>query len=59
MTSLQKPLPPGSVIGILGSGQLGRMAALAAASLGYRCHVYGPEPDAPANQVTSLATVAA
>ena len=59
MTRLEKPLPPGSVIGILGSGQLGRMAALAAASLGYRCHIFGPEADAPANQVTSLATVAA
>lgn len=52
------PLAPGAVIGILGGGQLGRMAALAAAHLGYRCHVFCPEPDAPAAQVTSRATVA-
>ena len=56
--TLDKPLPPGSVIGILGGGQLGRMAALAAARLGYRCHAYGPEADAPANQVCAAATVA-
>jgi 5-(carboxyamino)imidazole ribonucleotide synthase len=36
-------LPPGSTIGILGGGQLGRMTALAAARLGYRCVVYAPE----------------
>ena len=36
-------LPPGSTIGIMGSGQLGRMLGLAAADLGYRCHVYAPE----------------
>jgi 5-(carboxyamino)imidazole ribonucleotide synthase len=46
------------VIGILGGGQLGRMTALAAARLGYRCHVFAPEPDGPAAQVTSLATIA-
>jgi phosphoglycerate dehydrogenase-like enzyme len=37
--------PPGETIGILGGGQLGRMLALAAANLGYRCHVYAPEAD--------------
>ena len=42
MTST-KPLPPGSTIGILGGGQLGRMTALAAARLGYRSIVYSPE----------------
>jgi 5-(carboxyamino)imidazole ribonucleotide synthase len=52
------PLAPGAVIGVLGGGQLGRMAALAAARLGYRCHIYCPEPGAPASQVTDLATVA-
>ena len=56
--SIGRPLSPGATIGILGSGQLGRMAALAAARLGYRCHVYGPEADAPANQVSAAATVA-
>ncbi len=54
-----RPLPPGAVIGMLGGGQLGRMTALAAANLGYRTHVYCPEPDAPAAQVTARATTAA
>ena len=35
-------LPPGSTIGILGGGQLGRMMALAAARLGYQCHILDP-----------------
>ena len=52
------PLPPGSVIGILGGGQLGRMTALAAARFGYRCHVFTPETDAPASQVSAYTTVA-
>ncbi len=52
------PLPPRSVIGILGGGQLGRMLALAAAPLGYRCHVFCPEEDAPAAQVSEHTTVA-
>jgi 5-(carboxyamino)imidazole ribonucleotide synthase len=51
-------LGPGAVIGILGGGQLGRMIAMAAARLGYRCHILTPEADSPAAQVTSLATVA-
>ena len=44
-------IPPGETIGILGGGQLGRMIALAAAQLGYRCHVYAPEADAIAADV--------
>ena len=36
-------VPPGSTIGIVGGGQLGRMLALAAAQLGYRCHVFAPD----------------
>jgi 5-(carboxyamino)imidazole ribonucleotide synthase len=52
-------LPPGATIGILGNGQLGRMLSLAAARLGYRTHVYGPEKDSPAEQVATTATVAA
>jgi 5-(carboxyamino)imidazole ribonucleotide synthase len=51
-------LAPGATIGILGGGQLGRMTALAAARLGYRCHVFASEPDSPAAQVSSAATVA-
>lgn len=53
-----RPLPPGSTIGIVGGGQLGRMAALAAAKLGYRVHIYSPERDGPAAQVSAAATVA-
>ncbi len=52
------PLPPGSVIGILGGGQLGRMTVLAAARLGYRCHVFCQRRDEPAAQVSALATLA-
>ncbi len=52
------PLPPGATIGILGGGQLGRMSTLAAARLGYRCHVYSPEPDSPGTQVAAAATIA-
>jgi 5-(carboxyamino)imidazole ribonucleotide synthase len=52
-------LEPGATIGIMGGGQLGRMTALAAARLGYRCHVYCPEHDSPAAQVTAVSTVAA
>ena len=52
------PLPPGAVIGILGGGQLGRMTAMAAARLGYHCHVFCPEADSPAAEVARHATVA-
>ena len=51
-------IAPGATIGIMGGGQLGRMAALAAARLGYRCHIYCPDADSPASRVTSAATVA-
>jgi len=49
-------LPPGSTIGILGGGQLGRMLALAAAQLGYRCHVFAPEATPPATDVCAAHT---
>ncbi len=52
-------LPPGSTIGILGGGQLGRMLALAAAKLGFKSHIYCPDPQSPAFDVTPLKTVAA
>ena len=54
-----RPLPPGSTIGILGGGQLGRMLALAAARLGMKTHIYCPDPKSPAFDVTSRSTVAA
>lgn len=50
------PLKPGSVIGILGGGQLGRMLALAAARLGFRTHVYCPDEDRPAAHVAFACT---
>jgi 5-(carboxyamino)imidazole ribonucleotide synthase len=55
---LEKPLAPGSTIGILGGGQLGRMLALAAAQLGLNSHIYAPEADSPAFQVSTAHTVA-
>lgn len=50
---------PGSTIGIVGGGQLGRMLAMAAARLGYRCHVYAPEEAPPAAEVAAFFTRAA
>ena len=52
------PLPPGSTIGVLGGGQLGRMLALAAARLGFDAAVLTPEADAPASRVAAHAVVA-
>jgi 5-(carboxyamino)imidazole ribonucleotide synthase len=51
-------LPPGSTIGILGGGQLGRMLSLAASKLGFKTHIYCPDPQSPAFQVTPLRTIA-
>ena len=45
------PLTPGATIGVLGSGQLGRMLALAARPMGYGVHVFSPEKDSPAGRV--------
>jgi 5-(carboxyamino)imidazole ribonucleotide synthase len=41
---------PGATIGLMGSGQLGRMFAVAARRMGYRVHVFSPEKDTPAGQ---------
>ena len=54
-----KIIPPGSTIGILGGGQLGRMTALAAARLGYHCHIFCPDADEPAVEVAAAHTGAA
>ena len=51
------PLPPNATIGLVGGGQLGRMSALAAARLGYRCHVLTREVDSPAAQVAHDVTI--
>ena len=53
------PILPGSIIGVLGSGQLGRMLAIAARKMGYRVHVFSPDRDSPAGQVADLETQSA
>jgi 5-(carboxyamino)imidazole ribonucleotide synthase len=47
---------PGSTIGIVGGGQLGRMLAIAAAQLGYKCHIYAPDEAPPAAEVAASFT---
>jgi 5-(carboxyamino)imidazole ribonucleotide synthase len=46
-----KSVLPGSLIGVLGSGQLGRMFAISARRLGYRVHTYSPDRDSPTGQI--------
>jgi 5-(carboxyamino)imidazole ribonucleotide synthase len=53
-----RPLGPDATIGILGGGQLGRMLALAAARLGFKCHIFCPEPLSPAFDVVRRITEA-
>jgi 5-(carboxyamino)imidazole ribonucleotide synthase len=48
---LPPPILPGATIGVFGSGQLGRMLALAARAMGYRIHTFSPESDSPTGQV--------
>jgi 5-(carboxyamino)imidazole ribonucleotide synthase len=54
----QVKLKPGDTIGILGGGQLGRMLAMAASRLGFKCQVFSPDPDSPAFDVVLHATCA-
>lgn len=56
---MSKPLLPGSTIGVFGSGQLGRMLALAARRMGYRIHTFSPDRDSPTGQVADLELTAA
>jgi 5-(carboxyamino)imidazole ribonucleotide synthase len=49
-------IPPGSTIGIIGGGQLGRMLSLAAAQLGYKCHIFDPHEHPPAADVAAFHT---
>jgi 5-(carboxyamino)imidazole ribonucleotide synthase len=46
--------PPGATVGVMGSGQLGRMFAIAARRMGYRVHVFSTERDTPAGQLADL-----
>ena len=52
------PVLPGATLGVLGSGQLGRMFALAARRMGYRVRTYSPDRDTPTGQVADSETVA-
>ncbi|MBL8970612.1 MAG: 5-(carboxyamino)imidazole ribonucleotide synthase [Myxococcales bacterium] len=54
MSETFKPVLPGASIGVLGSGQLGRMFAIAARRMGYRVHTYSPGYDTPTGQVADL-----
>lgn len=58
MTDPTEPLAPGAVIGILGGGQLGRMLSVAAARLGFRCHIFEPGANPPAGHVAEQVTTA-
>ena len=49
---MTRPILPGSTIGVLGSGQLGRLFAIAARRMGYRVHTFSPEDDTPTGQVS-------
>lgn len=49
--SVREPILPGATIGVLGSGQLGRMFAIAARRMGYRVHTLSPDSDTPTGQV--------
>ncbi|MFZ5749993.1 MAG: 5-(carboxyamino)imidazole ribonucleotide synthase [Pseudomonadota bacterium] len=55
---MTEALPAGSVIGILGGGQLGRMLSVAASRLGYRTHIFEPSPNPPAADVAHRVTTA-
>src|SRR3989442_9463874 len=51
---MSRVIPPGSTIGVLGGGQLGRMFAMAARRLGYRVHTLSPEHDTPTGQIADV-----
>jgi len=48
---MSAPILPGATVGVLGSGQLGRMFAIAARRMGYRVHTFSPDDDTPTGQV--------
>src|SRR5947199_4278356 len=51
---MTRVIAPGSTIGVLGGGQLGRMFAMAARRLGYRVHTLAPEHDTPTGQIADV-----
>lgn len=56
---MSKPILPGCAIGVLGSGQLGRMFAIAARRMGYRVHTLSPDEDTPTGQIADVEVNAA
>lgn len=54
MSGAPRPILPGAAIGVLGSGQLGRMFAIAARRMGYRVHTLSPDSDSPTGQVADV-----
>jgi 5-(carboxyamino)imidazole ribonucleotide synthase len=56
---IPKTILPGAAVGVLGSGQLGRMFAIAARQMGYRVHTFSPDSDTPTGQVADVEVVAA
>src|SRR5687768_18485362 len=55
---VNEPILPGSAVGVLGSGQLGRMFAIAARRMGYRVHTFSPDEDTPTGQVADVEVTA-
>ena len=55
---MSRVITPGAALGVLGSGQLGRMFAIAARRMGYRVHTFSPETDSPAGQTADVEVVA-
>ena len=52
-------IAPGATLGVLGSGQLGRMFCAGRAALGYRVHTFSPDEDTPTGQVADVEVTAA
>ena len=55
----REPILPGATVGVLGTGQLGRMFAIAARRMGYRVHAFSPDRDTPTGQVADREVTAA
>ena len=58
VSEAKKVFLPGSTIGVMGSGQLGRMLAIAARRMGYRIHTFSPDKDTPTGQVADVEVTA-
>jgi 5-(carboxyamino)imidazole ribonucleotide synthase len=57
-TARSAAILPGATVGVLGSGQLGRMFAIAARRMGYRVHTFSPDTDTPTGQISDVEIVA-